>query len=225
MVISKLQPTLLTFLFASLFLFSAAPVNAQTDEEKTKAKIHFGTGKKAFDAGDFSTALAQYNKAYALLPLPGLLFNIGQCYRNLNRSQEAINAFKIYLEESPDARNRPAVEKLIQELKKKLAERSIPPGDKRDNGDKSDKGDKGDSGDSGDKDDTDDPVVVAIPPPSSPADPDRNKGKTPVYKKWWFWTIIGAAVAGGAATGIYFGTQSSGPGIPGSNLGVLDYSR
>jgi tetratricopeptide (TPR) repeat protein len=29
----------------------------------------------------------------------------------------------------------------------------------------------------------------------------------PLYKKWWFWTIVGAAVAGGAGAGIYFGTR------------------
>jgi tetratricopeptide (TPR) repeat protein len=30
---------------------------------------------------------------------------------------------------------------------------------------------------------------------------------TPFYKKWWFWTIVGVAVAGGAGTGIYFATR------------------
>lgn len=34
----------------------------------------------------------------------------------------------------------------------------------------------------------------------------RDEG-TPVYKAWWFWTIIGVAVAGGAGTGIYFATR------------------
>ncbi len=32
--------------------------------------------------------------------------------------------------------------------------------------------------------------------------------QTPIYKKWWFWTIIGAAVAGGTV-GVVLGTQSS----------------
>lgn len=30
---------------------------------------------------------------------------------------------------------------------------------------------------------------------------------TPVYKKWWFWTIVGAVAVAGAGTGIYFATQ------------------
>jgi len=30
---------------------------------------------------------------------------------------------------------------------------------------------------------------------------------TPIYKKWWFWTIVGAVVVGGTGTGIYFATR------------------
>lgn len=32
-------------------------------------------------------------------------------------------------------------------------------------------------------------------------------GPTPVYKKWWFWTIVGAVAVAGAGTGIYFATR------------------
>jgi hypothetical protein len=31
---------------------------------------------------------------------------------------------------------------------------------------------------------------------------------TPIYKKWWFWTIIGAAVAGGTV-GVILGTRDN----------------
>ncbi len=219
---------------ASLVLGPAAL--AQTDAEKTKAKIHYKTGKKAFDAADYATALAEYNKAYSLLPLPGLLFNIGQCYRNLGSHQEAINSFNLYLEESPNARNRPAVEKLIGELKKEIAAagpvdkpdpQGTDPADKVDvpGEDGSDDPLTGGPGDKPDEVDPDGgPEVVAVNPIPPPPKKDRATS-SPFYKKWWFWTIVGAAVAGGAATGIYFGTQSSGAGIPGSSLGTLDYSR
>jgi hypothetical protein len=32
------------------------------------------------------------------------------------------------------------------------------------------------------------------------------------YRRWWVWTIIGVAVAGGAATGLYFGLRNQGGG-------------
>lgn len=50
-----------------------------------------------------------------------------------------------------------------------------------------------------------DAVVDDKQPPPPPVE-------TPVYKKWWFWGIIGLAVAG-AGTAIYFGTQGGG-GMP-----------
>ncbi len=47
--------------------------------------------------------------------------------------------------------------------------------------------------------------VAAAPAEKEP----RKEVKTPVYKKWWFWTIIGAVVVGGATTaGVLAGQQS-----------------
>ena len=34
-----------------------------------------------------------------------------------------------------------------------------------------------------------------------------GRAETPVYKTWWFWTIVGVAVAGGTGAGIYFATR------------------
>ena len=37
----------------------------------------------------------------------------------------------------------------------------------------------------------------------------KVKRATPVYKRWWFWTVVGSLVAGGAtAAGIYFGSRT-----------------
>lgn len=41
---------------------------------------------------------------------------------------------------------------------------------------------------------------------TTPTDGTRQT-ETPVYKKWWFWTIIGAVAVAGAGTGIYFATR------------------
>ncbi len=39
--------------------------------------------------------------------------------------------------------------------------------------------------------------------------------RTPIYKRWWFWTILGAVAAGAAGTGIYLGTRGeSAPSMP-----------
>lgn len=41
--------------------------------------------------------------------------------------------------------------------------------------------------------------LLVLPPP--------GEAERPVYKKWWFWTGIGAVVAGGVATAIVLGNQ------------------
>ena len=39
--------------------------------------------------------------------------------------------------------------------------------------------------------------------------PTTEPEKTPVYKKWWFWTIIGVVVAGGVAGGVTAGVLAN----------------
>lgn len=38
---------------------------------------------------------------------------------------------------------------------------------------------------------------------------DKNRVTVPVYKKWWFWTAIGAAVVTGTVVGVYYATKSN----------------
>lgn len=58
------------------------------------------------------------------------------------------------------------------------------------------------------------PVGVTPPPPPPPPIIARYEGPQPVYKKWWFWTLVGVGVAG-AAAGVAIGvSQSSGAPAP-----------
>ena len=83
------------------------------------AKRHFERGEKLFALGKFDEALDEYQKAFDAKPLPGFLFNIGQCYRNLGDYDQAIFSFKKYLKDEPDAPNKDAVDKLIDDLEEK----------------------------------------------------------------------------------------------------------
>jgi hypothetical protein len=52
-------------------------------------------------------------------------------------------------------------------------------------------------------------TVVARPDPvATPIDPDATAGETPLYKKWWFWTVIGATVAAGATAAVLIAGSS-----------------
>ena len=100
----------------------AVPRAAHAEDAGTKAaKRYFTKGEKLFALGRFDEALEQYEKAFDAKPLPGFLFNIAQCHRNLGNIDQAIFSYRKYLRESPDAENREAVEAQIEELEEEKA--------------------------------------------------------------------------------------------------------
>ncbi len=60
------------------------------------------------------------------------------------------------------------------------------------------------------------------PIPSGKPAPRGEAASKPFYTRWWFWTGI-VVVAGAATTAVVIANQDS--GLPGSNLGNLDFSR
>lgn len=52
--------------------------------------------------------------------------------------------------------------------------------------------------------------------------PPRTAAGKPVYKRWWFWTGVAAVAAAGTAAVVI---GSSGSGVPGTDLGNLDFPR
>ena len=93
---------------------------AAADSAATRtAKRHFERGEKLYALAKFSEALDEYQKAFDARPIPELLFNIGQCYRNLGDYDSAIFSYRKYLTAAPDATNRAQVEQLITELQAK----------------------------------------------------------------------------------------------------------
>jgi tetratricopeptide (TPR) repeat protein len=112
---------LVVVLTLGLALF-AVPRSASAEDAGTKAaKRYFAKGEKLFALGRFDEALEQYEKAFESKPLPGFLFNIAQCHRNLGNIDQAIFSYRKYLREAPDAENREAVERQIEELEEEKA--------------------------------------------------------------------------------------------------------
>lgn len=170
----------------AIFAFGAAGVPAHADDGTRVAKAHVEKAKKLFNLGKFDDALSEYQKAYDAKPLPKLLFNIAQCYRNLGQVDQAIFTYKSYLQNVPNAGNRAEVEATIDQLEDEKARgesqrlKLTPPKEE---------------------------------PKEEPVKPTPPTGDTPIYKKWWFWTTIAVVgVAGGV--GIYEATKpGSGPSL------------
>jgi hypothetical protein len=92
--------------------------NQESDMERA-AKI-FEEARAHYNLLEYDAALKGFKEAYLLSKEPGLLFNIGQCYRQMGKNDEAIRSFKAYLNESPDAPQKTQIEQWLAEMGQKL---------------------------------------------------------------------------------------------------------
>jgi hypothetical protein len=184
---------------------TAWTVAAQADD-RAKAREAFRLGNQHYTLGEYQEALSAFKDAYRNFEDPSFLFNIAQCERQLDHRAEAIRAYRVYLQHSPDAPNRREVKLLIERLENQLVEERAtkaapPPG-------------------------VEAPREVHAPaspapapveaPPSTPPAPEARplsaapSPPTPIYKRWWVWTIT-AAVVVGAGVGIGVGVATAKP--------------
>jgi tetratricopeptide (TPR) repeat protein len=98
-------------------LLALAPSTAVADDASRVAMDHFHRGTRAYDLGHFTEAAAEYEKAYEAKENPALLYNLGQAYRGAGEHQKALNAYRAYLRNAPDAGNRDEVAHFIEALK------------------------------------------------------------------------------------------------------------
>lgn len=95
--------------------------SAHADDASRIAMEHFKKGTRAYDLGRFLEAAAEYEKAYEAKDNPALLYNLGQAYRGAGEHQKALNCYRAYLRNAPDAPNREEVTKFIEALRITIA--------------------------------------------------------------------------------------------------------
>src|SRR4051812_23118772 len=83
---------------------------AHADDRVAQARAQVEAADTDYKLGRFGDALEKYSKAYELYAAAPLLFNIGQCHRNLKNYERAIFFFQGYLREDPTASNHVLVE-------------------------------------------------------------------------------------------------------------------
>jgi tetratricopeptide (TPR) repeat protein len=185
-------PTWLCLAVAGALALGAARATAAADPRELKAR-------EAFVSGQYKEALELFAKLYAETLHPVYLRNIGRCYQNLGDPDHAIVTFRDYLRKHKTITRdeRTEVEGFIvemEELKKQRAAAGAPAPESA----------------------TAPPKSTVTPLPSAP-EPATSGGKpealvtapaappsedsSPVYTRWWFWTIV-AAAAVGAGLGI-----------------------
>ena len=183
-------------LILALTVATPAPVRAEgqgtksTPEQLNRAKQLNKDGERLFNLGKFKEAAAAYAKAHEAVPLPGFLHNLGQCHARMDTVRElekAVFYFESYLTRQPGAPNSAEVTEEIARLERKIETLR----------------------------DYKKPVLLGVNgrPLARTAQPATE---TPIYKKWWFWTIVGAVVAGAAAGTVVALQPGENPPVDGS---------
>ena len=193
-------------------LVSAAPAKAHSptkpavNDAAAKSRALYEQAQQTYDRGEIPEALALYLKAYDAKPLPGFLFNIGQCHRQLGHWETAARTYRSYLDQQPAAKNRTVVEGLIADMearqKEMLAAAAAsapvkvtppsppPPGESLASGPPAPP-----------------PVAVASPLSASLVPPRESPPptSTPVARRWYVWTAVGVVALGSVGLGLGLG--------------------
>ena len=181
---------------------------------RAAAKALYESGREHHLAGKYAEALAEYRKAYELYPSPSLKFNMAQAARLLGESGLALQYYREYLEESPDATNREMVLGWIEALEDLALDEPAPTEPP--------------------KKDPEPPPVVEKPVPDvmptavdvadAPMEPVAPPPKRKGLPRWAVPVIIlgTAAAVAGATAGVLVGVISAGPRFETTELGAFE---
>lgn len=108
---------------AAIVLGGAARAQDTGKKDATleEARKHAAQAKVHYDLGEFEKAAEEYIQVYRLRPLPALLFNIAQSYRQAGQYEKAKQFYRAYLRENPDAKESAAVKTALKEIDELLA--------------------------------------------------------------------------------------------------------
>jgi tetratricopeptide (TPR) repeat protein len=174
-------------------------------ESVSDAREHYLKAQSHYAVGEFVEAGEEYQTAYKLKNDPALLYDAAQSFRLGGKLEKALILYRNYLQFYPDEAAAPMVKQRIAELKEAIASsehaKTSPPTT---------------------------PVPANTEPTSTtgnataPAQTTSTPAlvqttetapapkKTPTYKKWWVWTIVGGVAAAGVGVGLGLGLTSGG---------------
>jgi tetratricopeptide (TPR) repeat protein len=113
--------------FAILILLLPQVAAEAKETTRIQATRRYNLGVQHYKAGEYADAVTEFEAAYEQLPKPEWLFNLASACRMANQPQKALDYYKKYLAEMPDAPNKTQVEQRIAEMEKQLAPPPPPP--------------------------------------------------------------------------------------------------
>jgi hypothetical protein len=199
------------FFVAGAALLLAAP-SAMGANVESRAKA----ARKACLVGDVDRGVGILADLYVDTEDPGYLYNQGRCFEQNGKNEQAILRFKEYLRKAKASQEETdAVLKRIDELHGSPGRReaqpepaaatvprpevqpiaALPPAAPAASANQP----------SAAVENTTDPLGLS----SRSAPPPELQESPPIHRRWWFWTGIGAAVAGGVVTTILLRPKSA----------------
>jgi tetratricopeptide (TPR) repeat protein len=164
-------------------VLAALPARAADPGGGDEVERHAALAQRHLEHGRYQDAIAEFRRAYELRAEPRLLLGIAEAYRLFGIVDRALFFYERYLAALPeDAPDRAGIEQKMAELEqaraRAAAPRPPPPAPRLDHD------------------------VVIVPVAVKRTEPPRA---APVWRRWWFWTAIGAVVAAGAITAVALG--------------------
>ncbi len=187
-------------------------------EDLQKAQAAYKKGTNHYDLGEFREALESFKDAYRNREDPSFLFNLAQCYRQLGDKPSAIRSYRMYLLKVPSSPKAEQIREMIARLEAQVAEEANKPAAPTPTPAPAPTPSPAPAP-------SPTPAPVTAPTPSPGPAPTTDAApstaaastsiaapapSTPVYKKWWLWTIVGVAVVGvGLGAGLGLGLSGS----------------
>jgi tetratricopeptide (TPR) repeat protein len=175
-------------------------------DDASRARELFKKGQAHYAVGEYEEAADAYQSAYKLKPDPALLFNAAQAFRLGGKLDRALTLYRNYLRFYPGAANTDSVQSQIAKLEKQIeterAAASAPPAVSPPLEPA--------------------PIVTALPPPAAapPASaeapllsataPPPEPEPRPLYKKAWFWGVVGGVAAAGVVVAVVLASGGGG---------------
>ena len=187
-------------------------------EDKEAARKAYSEASRYYNLNQYAEALEAFKRAYWNYEDPVFLFNIAQCHRLLKHKSEAIDFYRSYLRNAPNAKNRVEVQRIVADLEESLQKdrtlATAPP--------------EGPIPSTSTSTSTAPPPATTPPPTSEPppaavatsGTAPSPRTEKPVWKKAWFWGVVGGAAVVVAGVAIGVGVATSTPKDPTPSLGA-----
>lgn len=201
----------------------APPIAANSDEDSCtrdpECDRHYTQARTLSKVGKLAEAIKEYEAAYAIQPVPTLFYNLARLHHKLGHLEDAKRHYERYLQASlpSDVELRHKAEDYLKQLATVSLSRPLEPPAPQVSVTQpaSPAANPQPAAQAPSPQPTPAALTPAAPPEKSP---DTTAAKAPIYKKWWLWTLVGAAAVGVTAA-VAGGVVASQNGPPKSSLG------